>query len=107
MHYIDRISLLFALMGLPMPRMAAQNIEWSRKANPGFLSINSVAFRSDGEQVLSGTNCHPASIRVFEVADGSLAWDYSVGFTYMCIMGVAFSANSHNTIRIWDAASRS
>jgi WD40 repeat protein len=73
----------------------AQTVEWSKKANPDFLSINSVAFRADGQQVLSGTNCHPASIRIFEVSDGSLTWDYNVGFTYMCIMGVSFSANSN------------
>jgi WD40 repeat protein len=94
MRHIYRISILIALIGLLTTPLFTQNIEWSRKANPSSLSINSVAFRSDGQQVLSGTNCHPASIRIFEVADGSLTWDYNVGFTYMCIMGVAFSANS-------------
>lgn len=73
---------------------ASQTVEWSRKANPSFLSVNSVAFRSDGNEVLSGTNCHPASIRLFDVNSGNLNWDYIVGTQYMCIMGVAFSANT-------------
>jgi WD40 repeat protein len=73
----------------------AQTIDWSMKANPLNLSINGVAFRADGQKVLSGTNCHPASIRMFDVPSGTLNWDYNVGMTYMCIMGVAFSSNTN------------
>lgn len=73
----------------------AQTIDWSVKANPLNLSINSVAFRADGQKVLSGTNCHPASIRVFDVNTSNLDWDYNVGMTYMCIMGVTFSSNTN------------
>lgn len=73
----------------------AQTIDWSMKANPLNLSINGVAFRADGQKVLSGTNCHPASIRMFDVASSNLEWDYNVGMTYMCIMGVTFSSNTN------------
>jgi WD40 repeat protein len=72
-----------------------QSVEWSEKANPINNAINSVAFKSDGQQVMSGTNCHPASIRIFDVTDGSMEWDFTVGSNYMCIMGVTFSSNSN------------
>jgi WD40 repeat protein len=72
----------------------AQTIDWTVKANPIFNSINSVVFRADGEKILSGTNCHPASIRIFDVNTANLEWDYTVGEDFMCIMGVSFSANT-------------
>jgi WD40 repeat protein len=74
---------------------SAQKIDWSMKGNPLNLQVNGVAFRADGQKVLSGTNCHPASIRMFDVASSKLDWDYNVGMTYMCIMGVTFSSNTH------------
>jgi WD40 repeat protein len=72
-----------------------QSIDWMKKANPTNLSINSVAFSNNGQKVISGTNCHPASIRVHEVSSGTLSWDYIVDSNYMCIMGVTFSSNSN------------
>ncbi len=72
-----------------------QSIDWMKKANPTNLSINSVAFSNNGQKVISGTNCHPASIRVHEVSTGTLSWDYIVDSNYMCIMGVTFSSNSN------------
>jgi WD40 repeat protein len=72
----------------------AQTIDWSMKANPTLNLINGVAFRADGQKVLSGTNCHPASIRIFDAATGTLNWDYTVGSSFMCIMGVTFSSNT-------------
>ena len=73
----------------------AQTIDWSMKANPLNLSINGVAFRADGQKVLSGTNCHPATIRMFDVSSSNLDWNYNVGMTFMCIMGVTFSSNTN------------
>ena len=73
----------------------AQTIDWSMKANPALNSINSVAFRPDGQKVLSGTNCHPASIRLFDINTANLDWDYTVGSNYMCVMGVTFSSNNN------------
>jgi WD40 repeat protein len=73
----------------------AQTIDWTMKGNPLNLQVNGVAFRADGQKVLSGTNCHPASIRMFDVASSNLDWDHNVGMTYMCIMGVTFSSNSN------------
>ena len=70
-----------------------QTLDWSEKANPLMNSINGVAFNSSGDEVISGTNCHPASIRLFETSNGNLNWDYEVGSDFLCIMGVAISAN--------------
>lgn len=83
------IGILFSL------NISAQNIVWSKKANPMFNSINGVAFNSDGQKIVTGTNCHPASIRVFDVNSGTMNWDYTVGSGFMCIMGVTFSANTN------------
>ena len=73
----------------------SQSIDWTMKGSPLNLQVNGVAFRADGLKVLSGTNCHPSSIRMFDVASSNLNWDYNVGMTYMCIMGVTFSSNSN------------
>jgi len=74
--------------------------EFSFKANPLLNSINNVAFDSTGNKVVSGTNCHPASIRIFDVANGTLLWDHEVGSAFMCIMGVSFSNNSKYLLAI-------
>jgi WD40 repeat protein len=89
-----KITIMFMAI-LVSSAIKAQTIDWSMKANPLNLSINGVAFRADGQKVLSGTNCHPASIRMFDVPTGALNWDHNVGMTYMCIMGVTFSSNSN------------
>ncbi|MCS7075178.1 MAG: T9SS type A sorting domain-containing protein [Bacteroidia bacterium] len=68
---------------------------WSMKANPTLNSINGVAFKADGQKVISGTNCHPASIRMFDSNTGNLDWDYTVGSAFMCIMGVTFSGSGN------------
>jgi WD40 repeat protein len=73
----------------------AQTFEWTMKGNPLGQQVNGVAFRADGQKVVSGTNCHPASIRMFDVATSQLNWDFNVGMNYMCIMGVTFSSNSN------------
>ncbi len=73
----------------------AQTVDWTKKANPALNQINSVAFSSSGQKVLSGTNCHPASIRIFDVSSGTMNWDYTVGSSFMCIMGVTFSSNTN------------
>ena len=89
-----KIIIMFVAI-LACSAIQAQTIDWSMKANPLNLSINGVAFSADGQKVLSGTNCHPASIRMFDVPTGALIWDHNVGNTYMCIMGVTFSSNSN------------
>lgn len=67
---------------------------WSKKANPSKLTLNSIAFRADGRKILTGTNCHPAFIRVFDTSS-TLDWNYQLGNSFMCIMGVTFSSNGN------------
>ena len=92
---IIKIVTIINLAFLSFDICIAQTIDWSMKGNPYDLQVNGVAFRADGKKVLSGTNCHPASIRMFDVATSNLDWDYVVGMTYLCIMGVTFSSNSN------------
>ncbi|MBK7245984.1 MAG: hypothetical protein IPH98_19450 [Saprospiraceae bacterium] len=73
----------------------SQSLIWSKKSNPYFNSINSIAFNGDGTKVISGTDCHPAAIRMFDVNTGTLLWNYEVGSNFMCIMGIGFSSNNH------------
>ena len=83
------ISILATSAGFSQTRL------WTKKANPSNNAINSIVFKADGKSILSGTNCHPASIRIFDVNSGNISWDYNVGMSFMCIMGVSFSSNSN------------
>lgn len=94
MNVLQRIAMQVLFAGLSLT-MHAQNLEWSKKANPTLNSINSIVFNADGSKVLSGTNCHPASIRIFDVLSSNLDWDFTVDTSFMCIMGVSFSSNSN------------
>lgn len=87
-HRLKILAMLLLASGLQ-----AQVLEWSTQANPMSNSVNGVAFRADGQKVISGTNCHPASIRIFDVSTGNMDWDFTVGSEFMCIMGVTFSSN--------------
>ncbi len=74
--------------------LQGQSMLWSRKSNSSNgLATYGVAFSADGKKLLSGSECHPANIRMFDVATGNLDWDYNVGHTFMCIQGVKFSSN--------------
>ena len=93
---MNSMKFTLALIGsLCFQLTNAQTVDWTKKANPVLNQINSVAFSSNGQKVLSGTNCHPASIRIFDVTSGTMNWDYTVGSSYMCIMGVTFSSNTN------------
>lgn len=82
------------LLGASAAGLQGQSIIWSQKGNSNSsLSTYGVAFSANGEKVLSGSECHPANIRMFDVATGNLEWSYDVGTTFMCIQGVKFSSN--------------
>lgn len=88
-HHILLLSLAFAAS----QTLPAQTVLWAKKGHPNNLQTNGVAFTPDGQRILSGTNCHPAKIRLFNIADGSLAWDYTVSNSLECMMGVGLSSN--------------
>lgn len=97
---MKNLFLAFSLLLLGIGFTKAQTLLWSKKANPISNSINVAAFRSDGRKIIAGTNCHPASIRMFDVDNATLEWDYEVSDRFMCIMGVTFSANSDYIVAI-------
>jgi len=68
---------------------------WTQTANPGLLPVNGVAFTKDGNRIISGTDCHPARMRIYNTQNGNIDWDYTVGNSFMCIMGVGFSSNGN------------
>jgi WD40 repeat protein len=88
-------TILFAtLLGALATGLQSQSIIWSQKGNSNSsLSTYGVAFSANGEKLLSGSECHPANIRMFDVVTGNLEWNYDVGTTFMCIQGVKFSSN--------------
>lgn len=86
-------SLLLSITILWYSVIHSQTIDWTRKVNPLDNQINGIAFSADGQKVISGTNCHPASIRIFDVSSGALDWDYTLASQYYCIMGVTFISN--------------
>lgn len=74
--------------------LQSQSVVWSKKSNDiTTLATYGVSFSTNGKKVLSGSECHPANIRMFDVATGNLEWNYNVGFSFMCIQGVKFSSN--------------
>ena len=73
----------------------AQDTLWTRIAQPDSLQVNGVGFSANGTQIVSGTNCHPAHLRLWQTTTGNLMWDYEVPSSLMCLMGVGISANSN------------
>ncbi|MFN5984303.1 MAG: T9SS type A sorting domain-containing protein [Fluviicola sp.] len=71
-----------------------QTIDWTTKANPSNLTINSVAFTTSGDKVMAGTNCHPAYIKIYESGNGTQTWEHLISSGFNCIMNVAFSNNT-------------
>ena len=72
----------------------AQLPVWAKLAHPDGLQVNGAIFSGDGQSILTGTNCFPAKIRRFNTTDGEITWDYTVGSTLECMMGVAMSSNN-------------
>lgn len=90
---VKTILFVFSL-AISMANLKSQTILWSKKSNSvSGLATYGVAFSANGEKVLSGSECHPANIRMFDVATGNLDWNYNVGNNFMCIQGVKFSSN--------------
>ncbi|UTW63436.1 hypothetical protein KFE98_04565 [bacterium SCSIO 12741] len=90
-------SVLAAVLVVILQGVAvSQEIIWSKEAHPDGLQTNGVQFDSDGDRVLTVTNCHPAKIRLFSAQDGNLIWDYEVSTNLLCIMGGGIASNGKN-----------
>lgn len=87
-------NLLLSVLFVSVANLSnSQNLLWSQVAHPDGLQVNGVAFSADGSKVLSGTNCHPAKIRLYDAGNGTITWDYTVDMSLECMMGVGFSAD--------------
>jgi len=92
MNFKNIFSVFF--LTVSVANLQSQSILWSKKSNSASgLATYGVTFSVNGEKVLSGSECHPANIRMFDVATGNLDWNYNVGTNFMCIQGVKFSSN--------------
>lgn len=88
-------NLLLTLLICCFINSFSQSIDWHVSANPLGLQTNSVQYSSNGLKVLSGTDCHPAKIRIYSGLNGNLEWDYTVSSNLLCIMGVGFGSNGN------------
>ena len=77
----------------------AQDLLWTKKCSDQQRETYGVAFSADGSRVLSGSECHPSSIRVWDASNGNMLWDYSVGGNLMCQSAVKFSSNGNYCIK--------
>lgn len=83
-------SIIVALLAVTG---SAQSLEWSQYGHPDSLQVNGVSFSADGQKVLSGSSCHPAAARLYDVANGNITWDHVFDSVMYCMMGVGISAN--------------
>jgi WD40 repeat protein len=91
----NKYHLLALLLLLNIGNLFSQNLLWTQLAHPDSLQVNGVSFSVDGSQVLSGTNCHPSYLRMYDIADGSISWEFNAGAGLMCMMGVGFSSDGN------------
>lgn len=90
--------LLLTLVGVVSGHVTAFgqvtcNFKWMKAANTVPMRVNSLAIDIYSDQVLSGTDCHPASLRIHDVSSGNLLWAQQVDSPFYCQMGVNFSSD--------------
>lgn len=90
---MKHIIIFFFTISLVSFELQGQQWQWTQEGNPAGYQVNGVAISGSGTHVLSATNCHPAKIRMFDVVDGSLVWDYTVPNNLMCMMAAGFSSD--------------
>lgn len=84
---------VFFMMLVSGSSALCQELRWTASAHPQNLQVNGVAFSADGMSVLSGTNCHPSVISLYESSTGKVRWSETLSDSFMCLMGVGFSSN--------------
>lgn len=87
-----KLLLLLSIL-LIASQSFCQAVDWAVDAHPNNFQVNGIAYTSDGTKILSGTNCHPAKLRIYNSTNGQQSWDYSLGDALMCVLGVGFSSN--------------
>ena len=86
--------LVLILLVLLTFRVNSQSALWTNTCHPDVRATYGVAFSQDGLQILSGSECHEARIRIFDANNGTILWDYLIDTTLFCVQGVKFSAGA-------------
>jgi WD40 repeat protein len=94
-HTMNIKHLLLSMFLFSAWTLHAQNVIWNRKCHPNQRETYAVTFSADGSQILSGSECSQAHLRVFDVASGDLNWEYEVDASTMCLISVKFSSNGN------------
>lgn len=91
------MKLLIVCLAMAIAVIAnGQNLKWSAKCAPVQRETYGIAYSADGTKVLSGSECHPAFVKMWNSSNGSEVWSYTVpGSMVMCQMGVKFSSNGN------------
>jgi WD40 repeat protein len=75
-------------------KVNGQSTLWTNTCHPDVRATYGVSFSQDGSQILSGSECHEARIRIFDALNGTILWDYLIDTTLFCVQGVKFSAGA-------------
>jgi WD40 repeat protein len=78
----------------------AQSVLWVNYSHPQVRATYDATFSPDGLQVLSGSECHEAHIRIFDAANGNILWDYQLDSNLYCVQGVKFAAGGTKFIAV-------
>lgn len=90
---LRNLFILFLSTVWVYPYALAQQIQWYGHAHPYGYQTNGVQYTSDGQSVLTGTDCHPAMIKMFKASNGDEEWDYTLSNNLMCVMSVGLSSS--------------
>lgn len=86
-------TCIYAIIGLTYANIFSQSPIWIRKCHSESRETYGVAFSNDNSKILTGSECHQAQLRIFDVLTGDISWQYEVDSSMMCIAGVKFSSN--------------
>jgi WD40 repeat protein len=90
---MKKILLIIICSTMVFSDISGQDTIWTKRSNPSGLETYSVAFSDDGTKVFSGSECHPASLKMFLTTDGTELWNYELTGSLMCVSGVKFSSS--------------
>jgi WD40 repeat protein len=87
------LFLFLVLLSIIPCRALGQTLLWTAAGHPEQRAVYGVAFSSNGQYVLSGSECPQARLRMFNGSTGSVTWEHQVSNSLLCTAGVKFSSN--------------
>jgi WD40 repeat protein len=84
---------LSTLLVLSATASQAQHLIWAAPSAPVKKETYTVAFDVTGNKIISGSECSPSYLRMFNTIDGSVTWDYKLHDTLMCVQGARIGGN--------------